>query len=188
MKRRINQRHHKTPEVRSSHENQKVGFMPIHLYTTKTNPDRQYTLLDRNNIIKQLNYFIYGYKNQYLSGDRTELHESFLQIIRKLPNLRPRINPADLTYKAVPNGVVYEDFVSLVAKLCVEYNKDEEDPASIDLEGTTTTKEMRQQIYEEVKRFIEEDIELRQVVQNRYPTLLDELIQPQLSSTESIKI
>ena len=53
------------------------------------------------------------------------LHESLLNVLQKLPNLKPRIDSVDLTYKGVPNGVVYEDFVSMIAKIAKEYNKDD---------------------------------------------------------------
>ena len=50
------------------------------------------------------------------------LHESLVNILQKLPDLKPRMSAADLTYKGVPNGVVYEDFVAMIAKIAKEYN------------------------------------------------------------------
>ena len=90
------------------------------------------------------------------------LHESLVNILQKLPDLKPKMSAVDLTYKGVPNGVVYEDFVAMIAKIAKEYNSDEASYQNEILQAKT--REIRQSIYVLVKRFIEEDIELRQVV------------------------
>ena len=87
-----------------------------------------------------------------------------------------------MAYQESASGVVYEDFIKLVAKMSAHFNRRQEaDGTQAEADQATL---VRKQIYFEVKRLVDQDQELKAVMFESYPNLLDELI-PQMTLTQT---